>query len=694
MENIQEKFFSKNNIIGLNNKLLENLNATSANNNDKIFITNTLIKHMQSIWKTIDIAKINTTNFNSVFNQFNTLSMKNSLNELNEMINKKATKDPATLKFERDFNSNPNSGVNYLERSQTILSGANGSNSFNKSGSNYIIKPHENNFDSSLDTLFRPLINENELDTNVKFNNYQTKKDSSEDFNERLKEIQQSRNVEVPMQITKNNNNLPDFLKSKPTNVRVDNNKNEDKEDNNIKFLDAVNHDDNLFSLDNIDKPLILAEIEEDNTPFSERLKKLQNERDNISLPQQQAVDFKGDKFKDTFDQLKNLQPTVINQQLIDEEKMKERKQQKYEQHEIELIKQKQYEQQQMELIRQQQYEKQQMELLRQQQYQKQQNELLRQQQPKQVKQSEILKKKSPQNGKKISEHREIFDQLKNLNKNLLNQVTVLKQELETTKHKLVEITNNQEETRKFNDNKFNELNIREFELQKKENEYIILYNKYLNLIKPINYQIEISPDDSISNYRFNLSNIINTTAIKLLNYSIPTKKFNIEENINNMFKYKKDDVIKVLMIDYGFYSIEELLDALNNNSDNITFELNKLTQKVKIISEEEIYIINTPLLYDNLGFRDFDTNEKEFIADIIWNLKIDNKVYLYIKNLNDAPFAILNPNNTINDSEIKFENEIPIEYLDIVFKDSRGNEINFYKINHYLNLQITGNIN
>ena len=55
MENIQENFFSKDNIIILNNKLLDNLNAKNANNNDKIFITNSLVKNMQNIWKTMDL---------------------------------------------------------------------------------------------------------------------------------------------------------------------------------------------------------------------------------------------------------------------------------------------------------------------------------------------------------------------------------------------------------------------------------------------------------------------------------------------------------------------------------------------------------------------------------------------------------------------------------------------------------------
>ena len=155
---------------------------------------------------------------------------------------------------------------------------------------------------------------------------------------------------------------------------------------------------------------------------------------------------------------------------------------------------------------------------------------------------------------------------------------------------------------------------------------------------------------------------------------------------------YKLNEENKEIIINNGYYTIDELLKSLNNNEDNIIFELDSLTQKIKIKSETDISIINTPLSYNNLGFTTFEIEEKELISDVIWDLRIDNKVYLFFTNLNDAPFAVLNPNNTINESEMKFEDDVPLEYLDIVFKDSKGNEINFYKINHYLNLQITAN--
>jgi len=131
---------------------------------------------------------------------------------------------------------------------------------------NYILKNQQvqktaNNFDSGLDNLFRPLINDPPNEPS--FNSYQTKKHSADDFQSRLSEIQSSRNQEVPS-VNKGEREIPDFLKSKNTNVRQDeqtqNISTNKKQD--IEFLDAVNHDDNLYSLDNIDKLLINENID------------------------------------------------------------------------------------------------------------------------------------------------------------------------------------------------------------------------------------------------------------------------------------------------------------------------------------------------------------------------------------------------------------------------------------------------
>jgi hypothetical protein len=704
MENIQENFFSKNNIEILNKKLLDQLNAISANGKDKQYIVNTLLKNMKITWKKIDSTKINRNNFQSIFTQFNNLSLKTTYLELNELINNKKTKDPSILKFERDFKSNPNSGVTFMERSQSVMDNSLlRNNSILGPNENYILKNQQvqktaNNFDSGLDNLFRPLINDPPNEPS--FNNYQTKKHSADDFQSRLSEIQSSRNQEVPS-ANKVEREIPDFLKSKNTNVRQDeqtqNKVTDQKQD--FEFLDAVNHDDNLFSLDNIDKLLINENIEEDNAPFSERLKKLENERNNIKIPKQSTIDFQTETFEDNFDSLKNYEPTLINQQNKYQEMQKQQELKKYQEM-----------QKQQELNKYQEMQKQQ-ELNK---YQEKQKELDKKKLfENYLKEKELEKNElSNSHSKVATTHKEIFDQLKNLNKNLLNQVSILKKELEDIKldktiqfnqikEEISQEFNKLQEDKQYNDNKIkeieqlsllttnkiNELSIRETELSIRETEFNKLYSQYSILLKNKKYQIEISPDNSISSYRFNLTKSINMTGIKLLNYSIPNKKYNIEENINNLFSYIIDNETYNLNLLTGFYTIETLIEKLNEN-ENIKFKLDIFTQKIQIDSENVLKLINTNLSI-MLGFKNYESYSNHILADVIYDLRIDNKVYLYINNIVSKPFAILNPNNTTTESELLFEDATQIDFFDIIFKDAKGNNINFYDINHYLNLEV-----
>jgi len=90
------------------------------------------------------------------------------------------------------------------------------------------------------------------------------------------------------------------------------------------------------------------------------------------------------------------------------------------------------------------------------------------------------------------------------------------------------------------------------------------------------------------------------------------------------------------------------------------------------------------------LGFKNYESFSSYILADVIYDLRIDNKVYLYINNIRSKPFAILNPNNTTTESEFLFEESTQIDFFDIIFKDAKENNINFYDINHYLNLEVT----
>jgi hypothetical protein len=106
VEQIQADFFSKNNISGLNKILLQQTNNQNIPRESKQEIINMLIKNMKVIFKQIDLSKINSSNINTVFEQFKNHSLRNTINEVNAMTKPQT---PSDLKFHRDFNSNPNS---------------------------------------------------------------------------------------------------------------------------------------------------------------------------------------------------------------------------------------------------------------------------------------------------------------------------------------------------------------------------------------------------------------------------------------------------------------------------------------------------------------------------------------------------------------------------------------------------------
>jgi hypothetical protein len=255
------------------------------------------------------------------------------------------------------------------------------------------------------------------------------------------------------------------------------------------------------------------------------------------------------------------------------------------------------------------------------------------------------------------------------------------------------------------------EIEMKEKEMEIIKQDYQTIYNQYSGVMNTKNYQLEISPDNSISNYRFNFSQMTNIVGIKLLNYSIPNKIFNIEDNINNIFKYNihtleggeqssssnnnavLSSINKLCEIKLlgGFYTIETLISALNLDQNDLVFELNNLTQQIILKSDKKFNVIKTQMSFSNLGFINTASKfENEHISSDIWDLRIDNKVYLFLTNIDkEVPFGVLFPTST-SESEFKFENNISLDFLDIVFKNGNGDEINFYNITHYLNIQIT----
>ena len=283
-----------------------------------------------------------------------------------------------------------------------------------------------------------------------------------------------------------------------------------------------------------------------------------------------------------------------------------------------------------------------------------------------------------------------IQNTLKKLGMVEASEVEKIKKENEILKNQLSNFNNNKNELIKQDIIlEFEKLNNKETLLTKKIEEMKILMEKYQYLYGTSNIQLDISPNDSLSEFSFEFGPIENILGIKLMSYSIPQARYNIESGKNNIFQIKNmNNEIIELKLNSGKYSIESLLEKLNTKSEKYKFELN-VEQFVEISSDESFEIIPTPLSKEVLGFTSICTEKTKFIADKSWDLRIEEKIFLFINNLdNTTPFAVLYTNNQGN-YQFKFEELIKLDKLELSFRDSYGRPFNFYGLKYNLNIQL-----
>ena len=173
----------------------------------------------------------------------------------------------------------------------------------------------------------------------------------------------------------------------------------------------------------------------------------------------------------------------------------------------------------------------------------------------------------------------------------------------------------------------------------------------------------------------------------------MPLPRFNIEENINNIFKFNLSGTDIIINIPTGKYLIEDIINYVNNiiNTKNIKLSINN---EQKLILESSnindiLTIYPTHLSKNNFGFKDEYNNTNKIIASQTWDLRINDKIYLYLNNLSeDIPFGILFYNGQ-SVCQFKFDDYINLDKIEIIFKDSYNNNINFYNLSHNLNFLI-----
>ena len=783
IKTITDIFFSKDNISALNKSLLEKNNLSEINKDGKKKIIDLLIKNMKSVYKSLDLKKINKKNIESIFQQFNKLSYSETQKELSSNdILAISQLNASQLKFDRDFNSNPNNGNQVSDRpkpSQNQFLYPPDINSNKGTNSNKDTNSNKYTNNDKFDRLFKPIVEH--VNEDYTFNQYQFGK-GTEDINKRMEQLNSERDGETRM---KGRPSTPDFLK--PMKTQLEKNDYESGKNNSISknllsqndhnmsgnnkssrtiqdipkrggkpdftrdiphneldmgFLSANDNGD-LYNINNIDNSIELREIEEDTRSFQDRLKSLEQERNSVNiLPSRDKIDFTSEHFSNNqmnnrdmeVDEIPDYEPKTVEQIREEKEIMEMRKRQ-------EVREQSDFKREQFEAMRREMSEQVRRDMSEQ--VKKEMSDQVRQNIPGQVRQNipgqvrrnipdQVRQNIPDQVRRNIPDQvrRNIPDQVRRnipdqVRQNIPEQVKFQEQYNQTLSNKNLDISKIQNTLKKlgmvdaqevenikrenemlknqieyFSDNKldlikqeisleFEKLNEKEILILKKEEEMKLLMNKYHYLYGTTNTQLDISPSEPHSDFSFEFGPVENIIGMKLMSYSIPQPRYNIESEKNNVFQIKNtDNEIIELILNSGKYVIDNLIKKLNTKSEKYKFELNE-EQLIEIKSEELFEIIPTPLSKEILGFTLPCVGKNEYVSVKPWDLRIEEKIFLFINNLDDStPYAVLYTNNQGN-YQFKFEEPILLNRLDLSFKDSKGRPFNFYGLPYSLNIQL-----
>ena len=354
------------------------------------------------------------------------------------------------------------------------------------------------------------------------------------------------------------------------------------------------------------------------------------------------------------------------------------------------------------------------------------------QQQNSEMKQKNFLSNNSEQ----LDSYKEIITLLKReINKLKMENDDLRQKEPEENsseiRKKILEEYNNLKEKEDVVNISMNLLSQKELEMNEKENEIKRLISSYNYLFSKSHFQLEVYSENNKSEYTYQFNQLDNITKINLTSYSIPPCIFNIRKGKNNILKYKmfktkpkdnlfdekddeetenedneetenedneedcKENKLKIeelieedkeIELVSGLYNINSLIEMLNEKSD-LKFNL-KFDQKVEVTNLDKFELIETPLSKTVLGFTQKCADNETYISENLWDLRLNEKIYLYLNNISDEPFGMLNFNGQSN-CQLQFEQPISLDNLEVSFKDEDGDSYDFNNLKHSLNFQI-----
>jgi hypothetical protein len=199
------------------------------------------------------------------------------------------------------------------------------------------------------------------------------------------------------------------------------------------------------------------------------------------------------------------------------------------------------------------------------------------------------------------------------------------------------------------------------------------------------------------SEYRYNFKSINNITKISLISYSLPNTRYNIKDT-NLEYLFIENEIPKEcnIKIPSGYYTIESILNYLNNNNENLEFRLNT-KQKVEVALKKENGKEN-----DIITIKKFHLKESEFLNKL-GLIKSDLSSFIKFENLpdlrlpNKINFNILNLETKINlfynrnslNYVINFKEPITLDHLEYNFMDDQNNIVNFHGLNYDIYFEI-----
>jgi len=324
------KFINKKNIGYVNYLVNNTLGLTDLTKDDKKFIITTLVKNMEYVYGKLNHNKINKRNFKGAEEQFNQLTYKRTIKELQQNLaeneeqqeQEQSSQNIQQVKMQRDQINNTQS-MNYMDH-PTMM----GNNSIpnmeevrmsrdmvtnNNAQIKYLdhpemnLKTRSNDFHSNFedtynvnnsfdhDRLLKTRDGPQYVDRQMAVNSRHglDERSSNMSANDRFNELQQARETEIRQRQARPP--TPEFIKnnrekerqtSQPYQEETKNLTQQQQNHENNFGLEGVGNDDNLGSLDNYGASLAPKNVSIDESiSVEDRLKQMEAERGNMTMP-------------------------------------------------------------------------------------------------------------------------------------------------------------------------------------------------------------------------------------------------------------------------------------------------------------------------------------------------------------------------------------------------------------------------